>query len=907
MSTKETYIIEQIYDANTNKLVSETKKAQQSTDKMGDAFDGAKRKISSIISPMNIVAGAMAYASYRTVQAVKDFVAYEKQLSSLNTILQVSKKELNTYGDGFIDLAIKLGSTKEEITAGAYEALSAGVKETDLMNFMETATKGASAGMTSVATSVDVLTSAMNGFGYEGKDATLVMDKLIKIQNQGKIKLGELSTVMGDVADISSGLGISLDEVGASLATITLKGTPVRVAGTRLKAMFSELTKESTEASKTFNELSGKSFKEFIKEGGTLADGLGLMENHARKTNRSMIDLFGSIEAGQGALGITGASAEAFNKNLDGMRNASGELEKAYGIASDNIATDWAKLTALVNSKWLETVVALERPIRLLIEVAYKIVDTVDFINNTKKMYDFMNKYANPVRPIQIGATKVAEDFLAQRRLAQEMEEQQAMKGKGIPATPTDKDIQQQEQLKARSIRREITKKEQEEKIQADKDEQERLEKLALNESERRKAEAEAQRRHFEILTSEQERHRNETTLIENEILAEKIAYFETVKEQFNSGLITKEEYDRLTEEKEKELKNKKAKLYTEQLQDLKDFYLQIGEVFKANEVDRQILELELQVHIDGDFEEDPSEIALRELRERQLEEQRIFADKQIENEWDFINRLNEVKTAKRLSQEEYDVRMAEYKENQRVLEEMFRIAQLEDLMRFYSSQEGMERQALETYEALQSTKQKVSEDDKKTSEKVLYWEQYAQSKKVDVVKLSADAVLNTYTALAKGQIQSLDDFKKFARESVAEIMLQKGQEHMALSISDFGKGLSYLASLNPVIQAKAPQAFLSSAKNAGIATLLGVGASALSGGGDSGGDSTDGSNEKDTIYAEDDEDVNRAKELANETQNEKTRIYVSTEENAMAGAMVKLLEKELNDEYNVSIIGERK
>lgn len=369
MIGKETFIIEQKLTVDNSGLITGNKEAKKSTGALDGAVGGVTSKLKGMVTPANLAGAAAAYLSYRTVQAVKDFAAYEKQMSSVNTLLKVSRKELTEYGNGLIDVAIKTGTTKEELASGAYEALSAGVDATDLLSFMETAAKGAAAGMTDVTTATDVLTSTINGFKLESSDATDVMDKLITIQNNGKIVLGEMSTVMGDVADISNSLGVNLDNVGAALSTITMSGTPAAQAGTRIKAMFSELAKEGTDASKVFGKITGQSFKEFITEGGNVGEALQEMEKYAKSNGKQMIDLWSSIESGQGAMGLTGENAEAFTKNLDSMKKSAGELETAYQLASATISTEWTKLTGTMNKKWMELVTKMRDPIIVTLQV----------------------------------------------------------------------------------------------------------------------------------------------------------------------------------------------------------------------------------------------------------------------------------------------------------------------------------------------------------------------------------------------------------------------------------------------------------------------------------------------------------------------------------------------------------
>ena len=63
-----------------------------------------------------------------------------------------------------------------------------------------------------------------------------------------------------------------------------------------------------------FTKISGQSFRDFIAKGGDLQGALNIMADHAKKTNKSIVDLFGSVEAGSAALNLTGLNAEKFSR-----------------------------------------------------------------------------------------------------------------------------------------------------------------------------------------------------------------------------------------------------------------------------------------------------------------------------------------------------------------------------------------------------------------------------------------------------------------------------------------------------------------------------------------------------------------------------------------------------------------
>ena len=881
MSNKETYVIEQKFTADTDNLVKGTEKAGASVGGLSNHVDKAKIRLSSFVTTGNVVAGAMAFMGYKTVQAVKDFAKYERQLSSLNTLLKVSKSELQKYGEGFLDLAIKTGASKEELASGAYEALSAGVDASNLISFMETAAKGAAAGMTNVTTSVDTLTSTLNAFKISSSESVDVMDKLITIQNNGKVKLGELSTVMGDVGDIANTLNVSLDEVGASLSTITMNGTTASVAGTRIKAMLGELSKEGSTAYVTFNELAGKSFADFIKNGGTLQEALKLMEEHANKTGVSLNNLFSSMEAGQGAMGLTGKNAETYTKALDAMKDSAGELETAYKLASANIEAEWAKLTATINKKWMTLVSTLEEPIKITLQMTRKALGGQSLDEQLDE--------------------STAKLFILEKQLAELEAKRNKLQNSG-----DWRDIGQIQMLNGQitaTMKTLSAAKQQYEKLAAEMEKQKKKQKADSGGNNNGggggtdKDPAKVGKERLEKIQKAELEHKSKILKIQNETLQDRSNYLTSLKEQYDSGKLTKDEYDKKLEEADILSNEKQSERMKTALAKLKNFYLQVGETLKAQETEKQILEMEVDLKLKTKDIITPDLTELDEFKAQQLEDQKTFHNSQLVNEWEFMAEVGEQRLQGQINQEEFDQSVNDYKANQALLEKQFQIQQLEELRDFLLAKGDAEIEAHYVQRMINEKKKKLADDSKKIDTEKNKWENWSEQYKVDIQEKSADAIMDTYTALAKGQIKDLDAFKQYCKDKIAELLLAKGQEHMAKGISDTAEAVSTIISNPPLSLSK----FAGAAQHFAAAAAFGYASGSLSGG------SSGSSESSSTSSTSSDSDVSTAESLESESSSEKMTVYVSTEENATARAMIRILEKELNDEFNLSITGQKK
>lgn len=198
---------------------------KKQTEKNSDSIDGSFSKMNSSSSNLGkgledlalknyIMAKAAQYMINKTKLAIQDMIAFQKQLSTVNTLLKVSREELNKYVDAFIDLSIKTGASKEDIANGTYQTLSSGIKKEDLVDFLEIASKTDLTGQTTAETSIKTISSIMNAYKMEARE---IADWLLTVQNKGVTTVGELGAYLADVTAISAPLKITLNDVGLHL------------------------------------------------------------------------------------------------------------------------------------------------------------------------------------------------------------------------------------------------------------------------------------------------------------------------------------------------------------------------------------------------------------------------------------------------------------------------------------------------------------------------------------------------------------------------------------------------------------------------------------------------------------------------------------------------------------------
>ena len=367
------------------------------------------------------IAGAFGVALARTNDVEKSMREVVTLTGEVGSVADATFAEFRS---GVAALSTELGVSQSTLTGGLYQALSAGVPRDNVFEFMRVATQASIAGVTDAETAVDGLTTIINAFGLQSDDAQRVADSMFTAVKGGKTTFDELSSAMFQVAPIAASAGLEFEEILGAVAALTSQGTPTSVAMTQIRATLSELSKEGTKVSdtfkdaagvgfrdfiaqggtmqdaleilsdvagpavsgafadlnddasdlaKTFEQRAGSSFKDFIAEGGSVADALSMVEDVTGPVSATLADLFGSVEAGGAALALTGTASEKFTSEMEAQEKATGaagaafaEIDKARSfdrvkVQLDNLAVSAGEIlipaiTDLIKivSPWIE-------------------------------------------------------------------------------------------------------------------------------------------------------------------------------------------------------------------------------------------------------------------------------------------------------------------------------------------------------------------------------------------------------------------------------------------------------------------------------------------------------------------------------------------------------------------------
>jgi TP901 family phage tail tape measure protein len=335
-------------------------RASDTTKRIGKSFGNLKASTVGAFAGMsaavtnfalNQLSNAARAVKDFVVDSVRQFAAFDTSMREVWTLLpDLSAAGFASMQDDVRTFTKEMGVATTDAVPALYQAISSGVPPENVFDFLTSAAKLSIGGVTTLETAVDGLTSVTNAYGKENLSAEKASDLFFTAVKLGKTTVGELSTSLFQVVPTAAALGIGFETVTAALAAMTVQGVPTAVATTQLRQLFVELNKEGGKAAATFQDLSGKSFANFVRDGGSVQEALALMAEHAKDGNTSLSNLFGSVEAGNAALALTSESgAAAFNSALGEMAESSGATDEAFGRMDEGIGRSWDKLKVRID------------------------------------------------------------------------------------------------------------------------------------------------------------------------------------------------------------------------------------------------------------------------------------------------------------------------------------------------------------------------------------------------------------------------------------------------------------------------------------------------------------------------------------------------------------------------------
>jgi TP901 family phage tail tape measure protein len=187
-------------------------------------------------------------------EAYTSFQAFSKQVGEIAAINP--ERTFSQITDNVRQMSDAFNQPLGRVAEAQYQTISDQfTTQTDVTNILTAANKLAKTGAQDLAASTTLLTGALNAYGESSDKAALRSAEFFETIKLGRLRAGELGTALGRVQGIAHELGVSVEELNASLVSITIGGVKSNEAATQMRGIISSLLKPSEELKKAFRDI----------------------------------------------------------------------------------------------------------------------------------------------------------------------------------------------------------------------------------------------------------------------------------------------------------------------------------------------------------------------------------------------------------------------------------------------------------------------------------------------------------------------------------------------------------------------------------------------------------------------------------------------------------------------------
>lgn len=293
---------------------------------------------------VGVVAAGAAAAGLVTVARLAG--NFEAQLNTINTIAKLNEQDLRQVGLGIRDTFRATGQPLNDLTAGYYDLLSAGIKVADAQRVLNQAVQLGIGGLGTTEQSVDLLTTAINAYGLDAAGAAKASDTFAAAVRDGKVTIADMASEFAVVAPLASTLGVSIEEIGGTLGFMTAKGNTAGETLTDMRSALVALQRQTPEMKQVLHELGIENINTEIRSKG-LQGTWEELRAEADRLGIPIIKLTGRVEAMNYVLSTTGPNSRGFQREMERIRDSAGETTAQFEERQKGLNYQLGRLKAL--------------------------------------------------------------------------------------------------------------------------------------------------------------------------------------------------------------------------------------------------------------------------------------------------------------------------------------------------------------------------------------------------------------------------------------------------------------------------------------------------------------------------------------------------------------------------------
>ena len=332
--------------------------ARSSSTSLKGSFSTVGKTITSVGKTMTTSLTVPVVAAGAAI--VKTSASFEKGLSKVKSVTGATTSQMNDLKNKAMDMGAKTKFSASEAADAMYYMGLAGWDSKQIMSGLKGVMDLAAASGEDLATTSDIVTDSLTGFGLKAEDTSHFVNLLAKTSSSSNTTVSLMGETFKYVAPLCGALGYSADDAALAIGIMANAGIKGSQAGTSLRTALTNMVKPTKKMADKMKELgistkdaNGKMLplKELLLHLRDRFKGLSKDEQAA-----AAAAIFGK-ESMSGMLAIINASDEDFDSLADSISNCDEQMEGCNGTAeymaktmNDNLAGQWTILKSTIET-----------------------------------------------------------------------------------------------------------------------------------------------------------------------------------------------------------------------------------------------------------------------------------------------------------------------------------------------------------------------------------------------------------------------------------------------------------------------------------------------------------------------------------------------------------------------------
>lgn len=303
---------------------------------VGGAVAGAGRGLSSFGQSlaMNVTLPLIAVGAVATAMSVK----YSDAMMKVGSLTNASTTQVKAWSDEVLHLSDQYGVASSEAADALYLIASNNLTGKAATDALTASMEASATGLGKVGDIARLTASILNAYAFANITAKGATDVLVAAAREGHMNTETLANAFSRVLPVASAMKVPLGDVGAAFAVISREGMNANEAATSIRAMFSQLEKNSGQTAKGLKEvgLSAQGLRDEIAQKGLLA-AMETLRTATHGNDAALSKIFGNVRGLTGVLNILGQDSNSVKDAFDRVRDSAGSTDKAFQAASKTL------------------------------------------------------------------------------------------------------------------------------------------------------------------------------------------------------------------------------------------------------------------------------------------------------------------------------------------------------------------------------------------------------------------------------------------------------------------------------------------------------------------------------------------------------------------------------------------